>query len=79
MQPLSVRLSSENQQFMEQFLAKNKGNKSTLVNGALDLFRKYSLQKELIEMAKENEKEDQALAEYGMDDYLKTIQDDEAV
>ncbi|GEM_PF-6054442 len=73
MYPCSIRLTDPNQKFLDQYSSRNKTPKSTLINKALDLFRKYWLQKELVGMAKANEEEDRALAEVDMRDYLKLI------
>ena len=73
MYPCSIRLTDPNQKFLDQYSSRNKTPKSALINKALDLFRKYWLQKELQGMAKANEKEDRTLAEVDMRDYLKLI------
>lgn len=73
MHPLSIRLSELNQRFMEQYLADHKVAKSSIINTALDLFRKYKLQKDLMGIAMANEKEDKELAEADFNDYLKII------
>ena len=69
----SIRLSKINEGFMKKYLLKHKENKNAFINNALDIFRKYNLQKELIAFAQSDEKENKELAEMAMDDYLKLI------
>jgi len=74
MQPASIRLNDVNQSFIDQYLSIHKDvTKSVLINKAMELFRKYSLQKELIEYARTSAREDRELADTGFEDYLKII------
>jgi len=74
MAPLSVRVSDNNQSFLEQ-MAERGTSKTDLVNRALDLLRKAQLQSELSSLAMDSSVEDAALAEEGMQDYLTLLDD----
>ena len=70
----SIRINETNQAFVDQYIAiHQKANKSALVNKALELFRKYCLQKELIESVMADEDGDRELADVDFKDYLKIV------
>lgn len=74
MQATSIRLTEANHDFLEKYLtAHKKANRSALINRALELFRKYSLQKELMSYARQHDPENRTLAEVDFKDYLKII------
>jgi len=75
MNPISIRISENNQTFIEQ-MSKFGMNKTDIVNRALDLLRKARLQKDLMAMAMDDPKGDAIMAEEGMDDYLNLIKDE---
>lgn len=74
MNPLSVRVSENNQSFLEHMADRGK-TKTEIVNDALDLLRKAQLQSELISMATDHPGEDVLLAEEGFEDYLTLLED----
>jgi Arc/MetJ-type ribon-helix-helix transcriptional regulator len=74
MNPLSVRVSENNQTFIKQMTGRGM-SKTDVVNHALDLLRKAQLQKELTSMATDDPQEDAKLAEEGMMDSLKLLAD----
>lgn len=74
MNPLSIRISEQNQNFLKAMSASGK-SKSKIVNDALDLLRRVRLKAELTDMAISSEKEDALLAEEGMVDYLTILED----
>ena len=76
MYPLSIRLSELNRKFMEQYLTDHKEAKSAIINRALDLYRRYKLQRDLIGIAMANEEEDKRLSEADFKDYLKIVDED---
>lgn len=74
MNPISVRVSEPNQDFLERMTSGGK-SKTAIVNNALDLLRKAQLQAELTAMAVSDPEEDAKMAEEGMEDYLTLIED----
>ena len=74
MNPLSVRVSEKNHEFLQEMTTSGK-SKTEIVNDALDFLRKKKLQDELTSMATNNGNDDALLAEEGMEDYLKLLND----
>lgn len=70
---LSLSLSPEILQFVENLSAEEKTSKSSVVTHALDLYRKFRLKKELREAAKAQTKEDVEEAMSDFEDYLKIV------
>ncbi len=75
MAAISIRVSQNNQNFLESMAECGK-NRSKTVNAALDLMRKIHLRKELTALATENPDEDALLADEDMEDYLTLISDE---
>ncbi|MEK7672673.1 MAG: hypothetical protein AAB373_02200 [Patescibacteria group bacterium] len=61
MNQLSIRVSENNQRFLEQMAERGK-SKTAVVNDALDFLRKAQLQSELTAMATDNPEEDVLMA-----------------
>ncbi len=72
MNALSVRVSKNNQNFLEQMASRGK-TKTAVINDALDILRKAQLQRELTAMATDDTGDDVHLAEEGMEDYLTLL------
>lgn len=73
MSPTSVILNRENQQFLSYFIDINSTTKTNVINNALDLFRKYNLQKELIEGFSKKTNKDVSNAMSDFEDYLSIV------
>lgn len=74
MSPLSIRVSENNQSFLERMVGRGK-TKTEIVNDALDFLRKAQLQHELTAMATDDANEDVGFAEEDMEDYLTLLDD----
>lgn len=72
MAPLSIRVSENNRNFLEQMASRGK-TKTAVINDALDILRKAQLQRELTALATDDAGEDVHLAEEGMEDYLTLL------
>lgn len=75
MNPLSIRITENNQAFIEKMIHRGV-SKTDVVNNALDLLRKAQLQRELTAMATDNPEEDLRMAEIDLNDYLNLLEDE---
>jgi len=75
MNPLSIRISKNNQIFVNKLVQKGT-SKTEAVNKALDIYRKLQLQHELTSLALDSIEEDSILAETGIEDYLTLLKDE---
>ena len=74
MNPLSVRVTEDNQCFLQRMSDLGK-TKTEIVNNALELLRKVQLQSELTALATDNPEGDKLLAGEGMEDYVTLLED----
>lgn len=75
---VSLSLTSSNYQFLEEYAAKIKDNKSAFVNTLLENYRKSLLWKEMREGKENQTNNDREYAELGMSSYLKIIENYES-
>jgi hypothetical protein len=72
MNPLSIRVSENNKNFLERMADLGK-TKTEIVNDALDFLRKAQLQDELTAMATDDADMDASLANESMEDCLTLL------
>ncbi len=73
MSSTSIILNNQNQQFLSYFIDINSTTKTNVINNALDLFRKYNLQKELIVGFSKKTNKDVSDAMSDFEDYLSIV------
>ena len=69
----SLILSEPNARFVSSEAEKRAMTKTRIINHALDLYRKYELQRELIEGFSSQTEEDLVEAMSDFDDYLRIV------
>ena len=70
MSTVSFSATTSNRNFLKQITT---GKKSKYINVALDFYRKFLLQKEMEAGFLAENKENQKMAEWGIDDYKKIV------
>lgn len=70
---VSLILSTPNAQFVEMEVRNRHLTKTRIINQALDMYRKYMLQKDMVEYFENQTDEDVAEAMSDFDDYLRIV------
>ena len=79
MSPTSIILNANNQAFVTQQSKQNAITKTKIINQALDLYRKYTLKKDLVKGFSQQTNEDVTEAMSDFEDYLKIIESNEII